>query len=142
MSVGGLKVFISYRRSDAQGYAGWLAQLLAERYGASNVFRDVGSIKGGEHFPTRIAKTLSGCDAALVLIGPTWLAADEAGGHSRLDDPEDWVRIEVESILEKGVAVVPALIGGAAMPDPPLLPPTLRRLTESHALQLRDESFV
>lgn len=135
------KIFISYRRQDTQGYAGWLHQLLTERYGKSNVFRDVASIGPGEHFPTKIARTIEACSEVFVLIGPSWLLRD-ASGRLRLDDPDDWVRLEIEAALQRGVRIIPLLLEGATMPDRKVLPPSLGRLFEAQSFQIRDATFV
>src|SRR4051794_7170476 len=135
-------IFISYRRADALGYAGWLAGILSERFGASNVFRDARSINEGEHFPARISQAIARSDTALILIGPTWLATTDPGSsRSRLDDPEDWVRLEIEAVLQRGIATIPVLVGGAAMPPSRLLPPTIQKVAEFQAAELRDETF-
>jgi hypothetical protein len=135
------RVFMSYRHQDSSGYAGWLYQLIAERMGMSKVFRDIDSIRPGLHFPTEIAQAVGSCSVALVLIGPNWLSAVDDEGRRRIDDPDDWVRLEIETALEKGLNVVPLLLQGAGMPPAELLPASIRGLSQVQAFPLRDDSF-
>ena len=83
----------------------------------------------------------AGIPALLAVIGPDWLDARDAQGHRRLDDPRDFVRVEVETALRRGVRVVPVLVKGAAMPNEADLPAPLAGLAHRHALPLRSESF-
>jgi hypothetical protein len=134
------RIFISYRRSDTQGYAGWLNQILEEQFGRSNVFRDLDSIAPGEHFPTKVARTIATCTDVLVLIGPAWLGVGPGG--SRLADPDDWVRIELEAAIRRGLRLVPLLIGDARLPRREELPPSLHPLCDRQAFELRDTHFA
>lgn len=134
-------IFISYRRSDDAGEAGRLFDRLKRRFG-ERVFMDVeGGIRPGEPFAEVIARRLLGCRAALVVIGPRWLRATDARGGRRLDDPEDWVRIEVETALRSGAEVFPVLVDGATMPAAAELPPELAPLAGRQALELRNDSW-
>ena len=110
-------LFVSYRRDDAQGYAGRVYDWLAVRFGPESVFKDVDSIRAGEDFATVIEATIARCDAVLAVIGPRWLEGE------RLNDPDDWVRLELSKGLELGIRVVPVLVQGAAMPPAESLPP-------------------
>jgi hypothetical protein len=115
---------------------------LSERFGASNVFRDARSINEGEHFPARISQAIAHSDTALILIGPTWLATTDPGGSRiRLDDPEDWVRLEIEAVMQRRITTIPVLVGGAVLPSSRLLPPTIQKVAEFQAAELRDETF-
>jgi TIR domain len=134
------RIFISYRRSDTQGYAGWLNQVLEERFGRSNVFRDLDSISPGEHFPTKVARTIAACTDIFVMIGPGWLGTGPGG--SRLADPDDWVRLELEAAIRRGLRLVPLLIGDARMPRREALPPSLHPLCDRQAFELRDSHFA
>src|SRR5688572_13764529 len=84
------KVFISYRRSDAGGYAGRLYDVLTRA--GFEVFVDVDKIGIGGDFVEIIKRSVSSTDALLALIGPEWLTATKADGTRRLDDPRDFVR--------------------------------------------------
>ncbi len=107
------RVFISYRRDDATGYAGRLEDALERRLGRGSVFRDVQDIPPGADFVAAIHARLAGAQSVLVLIGPRW-AGDGAPGQRRIDDEGDFVRLEVEVALDSGTRVVPVLLPGAA----------------------------
>jgi YVTN family beta-propeller protein len=130
------KVFISYRRGETNPYAGRLYDGLAARFGNRDVFMDVDTIEPGADFTEHIRGAVSGCDALVVLIGPDWLEAVTPDGRRRLDDPDDWVRLEVATGLERGIRVVPVLVEGAQMPPAEELPADLAPLTRRHALSV------
>jgi len=122
------RVFISYRRADTANQAGWLAERLAGHYGRPQVVKDVDSIQLGNDFAEVIAAAVTSCDALLALIGHQWLAA--AAG------PNDFVRVEIESALTRGIRVIPVLVDGARMPTAAELPPGLAMLAQSPPLSL------
>lgn len=134
-------LFISYRRDDSAGFAGRLTDALEQRLGAGSVFRDVDDIRPGDDFEAVIERGLQQVQAVLVVIGPGWLEA-AADGRRRLDQPDDFVRREVESALASGKPVVPILVGGASMPDAAALPPALRGLANRQALAMGDASWA
>jgi len=126
-------VFVSYRREDSAGHAGRLYDALVARFGERSVFMDV-ELAPGIDFVDRITEAVGACDVLVVVIGPRWAAAP-----SRLDDPSDFVRLEVETALRRpDVRVVPALVAGAQMPAPEALPESLRALTRRNAIELSD----
>jgi hypothetical protein len=106
------RVFISYRRGDAAYPAGRLFDRLVDRFGAGRVFEDVDSIEPGDDFAEVITATVESCAVLLAVIGPHWLAAAGQDGRRRLDDPEDFVRLEIEAALARGVRVIPVLVDG------------------------------
>src|SRR5262245_54500109 len=115
--------FISYRREDAAGYAGRLRESLERRLGAARVFRDVDTIQPGQDFVKAIEARLADCKVMLVIIGREWLDARNAAGARRLDDPFDFVRLEVAAGLARvDVLVVPVLVEEAPMPTAAQLP--------------------
>jgi hypothetical protein len=130
------KVFISYRRDDAAGFAHAIYDRLLEHLPAGRVFKDVASIGAGDDFARRIESALDGSAVVLVLIGRRWT------GHlgtcvSRLDDSRDWVRVEVAGALARGMAVIPVLLDGATMPAEAELPRDLRPLARLNAVEVR-----
>ena len=133
-------IFLSYRRSDSGGYAGWLRQVLAERFPDDEVFRDVDALLVGERWVDRLDATLARCNVLVAVIGPDWLRVANEKGR-RLDDPEDRVRLELEAGIRREVPLIPALVGGASMPAPALLPSSLVVLHEWQAVRLSDESW-
>jgi hypothetical protein len=109
-------VFICYRREDSAGYARLIYDRLAQRLQRDNVFFDVGNIEPGVDFFEILSERVGKCDALVAVIGRNWTSAADKDNRRRLDDPDDFVRIEIEAALERGVRVIPVLIDGAAMP--------------------------
>ncbi len=134
------RVFISYRRDDAAGYAGRLEEALEQRLGRGSVFRDVIDIAPGADFVDAIRQRLAGAQTVLVLIGPRWAGGD-APGSRRIDDAQDFVRLEVQVALASGARLIPLLLPGARMPAEAELPEPLRPLARRHALSLGDTSW-
>src|SRR5262245_4800271 len=134
--------FISYRRDDAAGYAGRLHESLERRFGASQVFRDVDTLEPGQDFVKAIEARLVACRVMIVIIGREWVDARNAAGIRRLDDPLDFVRLEVAAGLARpDVLVVPVLVEGASMPAASQLPANLQLLARRHAVSVRDETW-
>lgn len=133
-------VFISYRRDDRPGFAARLAEALEDEFGAEHVFRDVEDIRPGEDFVTVIETRLQAVDVVLAVIGPAWLST-ERNGIRRLDEPGDFVRLEIASALKSGKPVWPVLVGGAEMPSQADLPEPIRALARRHAVVLTDPGW-
>jgi hypothetical protein len=130
-------IFISYRREDATAHAGWLYEGLASHFGERYVFMDLSAMEPGLDFVDQIEQALADCDAMLVIIGPQWATVADTDGNPRLDDPDDFVRLEVSRALEAGLRVIPILVGDAVMPSSAHLPESLRGLARRHAVELR-----
>jgi serine/threonine-protein kinase len=109
---------------------------LLREVGADGVFMDVDSLEPGVDFRERITSAVGECDMLLVLIGKQWLDS-----RSRLDDPEDFVRVEIETALARGIRVIPVLVNGAEMPRPDDLPESLRTVAGRHALELSNSRW-
>src|ERR1043166_2741990 len=110
------KVFICYRREETAAHAGRLYDAMVARFGESNVFMDV-DIAPGVDFVERITKVVSGCLVLIVVMGPRWATAEDEEGQPRLSDPDDFVRLEVETALRRpDVTPIPVLVSGARMP--------------------------
>jgi hypothetical protein len=129
------KVFISYRRDDAAGMPVAIAQRLEEHLGPRSVFIDTSGIEPGADFVHRLESALDECEVCLLLIGKRWMG--QPGGRSRLDDPRDWVRQEIATVLRRGIKVVPVLLDGAEFPAEGTLPQSLRPLARANAIDLR-----
>jgi hypothetical protein len=136
----GPRVFISYRREDCSVHTTLLAENLRHRLGAE-VFLDVESIPVGDSFPDFIDRELAASDAVLVLIGDDWLTARNHLGQPRIEDPADWVQLEIRQALERRSPTIPVLVEGATMPRPDQLPDAISPLTHLNAAVLRDESW-
>jgi len=133
-----LKVFLSYRRDDihgvAQGIVGRIYDRLEDHYGDGNVFMDIDAIPPGVNFAEYLDSWVAEADIFLVVIGPQW--ADLL--RARRDDPRDFVRIEIEAALARGIPVVPLLLRGAKMPGPDVLTGSLARLGDHQAFVIDD----
>ena len=134
-------VFLSYRRGSASGSAGRLYDTLTGRLGDDQVFMDVDSIRPGDDFVEILDRTLEACRAAVVVIDREWLDARDQQGRRRLDNPRDFVRLEVENALRHGLRIIPVLIDDAEMPSPDDLPPSMRALANRHALEISATRF-
>lgn len=134
-------IFISYRRDDAAAHAGRLHDRLVAAFGHERVFIDIDAIEPGQDFGAVIRRTLDGARLVVVVIGPRWLSAADAAGRRRLDDPDDFVRLEVAAALQRAVAVIPVLVGGARMPSADELPEDLQPLALRNAVELSDTRF-
>ena len=140
-SAGRGRVFISYRREDSAFPAGWLYDRLCAHLGSDNVFKDVDSIDPGDDFDRVIGDAVGSCQVLLALIGDRWLDITDGTGHRRLDDPEDFVRLEIEAALRRDVRVIPILVGRAPLPSSEQLPDSLRGLIRRHAIELSPNRF-
>jgi ABC-type branched-subunit amino acid transport system substrate-binding protein len=134
------RIFVSYRRSDSITITGRIHDRLVIEFSDDAVFKDVDDIPLGADFRTVLDHEVGRCAVQLVIIGPEWLNAADPGGQRRLDDPDDFVRIEVEAGLRRDeVLVIPVLVKGAGMPSSADLPPSLRELVFRNAAIIRDD---
>lgn len=129
-------VFLSYRRDDSADVTGRIYDRLVQRFGREQIFKDVDSIPLGVDFREHLGDVVGRCSVVLVVIGDRWLSAG-APGARRLDDAADFVRIEIESALERRIPVVPVLVRGAAIPGDTELPQSLRQLAYRNGLAVR-----
>ena len=134
-------IFISYRREETAAYAGRLYDRLSDRFGEDRVFMDVDSIAIGVDFVTAIQKAVSGCAILLVIIGRDWSAITDNKGRRRIENPDDFVRLEIEAALQRNIRVVPVLVDGAALPQGADLPLSLRSLIRRQTLVLSHTNF-
>ncbi|MCY2987366.1 MAG: toll/interleukin-1 receptor domain-containing protein [Planctomycetota bacterium] len=138
-------VFVSYRIRDSSYAVDRLDERLKQAFGEHAVFRDVRSIPKGQAFPDDIRAALQEAAVGLVVVGALWLEADRSTGQRRLDDPQDWVRIEVETLLQQQtpagqpIPVIPVLLGGERPPQAEALPDSLKPLAARNAQPLRPE---
>jgi hypothetical protein len=135
------KIFISYRREDSRGAAGRIYDRLEHHFGQDHIFMDVDAIEPGEDFVQAIENAVSSTDIFLVVIGPNWLNATDNSGNRRLDNPEDFVRVEVVSALKRDVRVIPVLVDKATMPRSIDLPEDLKLLSRRNAIEISHTRF-
>jgi hypothetical protein len=135
------QIFISYRRDDTSYPAGRLYDRLSVHFPSNQIFIDVDSIDPGEDFVKMIKKTVGSCDVLIAVIGKGWLASCDQEGQRRLDNPEDFVRIEIGTALERDVRVIPVLVEGASMPRRGDLPDDIKSLVSRNALEVSHTRF-
>ena len=102
---------------------------------------DIDAIPLGSEFAETINRAVASCDVLIALMGRDWLEAKDSDGHRRLDDPDDFVRRELESALGRGVVVVPATVQGAELPRAEELPSSIAALTRRQGFQLSDTGW-
>lgn len=135
-------IFISYRRGDSIATAGRIRDRLVQHYGSRRVFVDVDDIPHGQDFVKVIEAKVAACDVLLAVIGPRWIDAHNDAGGRRLDDPDDFVGIELGAALARpGTVVIPVLVDGANMPRADELPDRLKALARRNAMELRNAHF-
>jgi TIR domain len=135
-------VFLNYRREDTAGYAGRLYDALARRFGDQNVFMDIDRIGPGEDFTKAVEQGVGSCDVLLALIGRDWVTATDREGRRRLDKPNDWVRVEIQTALDRSdTLVIPTLVQGVEMPASDELPAPLQKLSHRNAIELSDSRW-
>jgi len=135
------RIFVNYRREDTAYAAGWLYGRLAGRFGGGQIFKDVDTIQPGDDFAAKINYAVGSCHVLLALIGDRWLTMTDESGLRRLDNPDDFVRLEVEAALARNVRVIPILVAGARMPRADELPVSLAKLVRRQALELDPNRF-
>jgi hypothetical protein len=133
-----MKIFFSYRRSDSLDFSGRLYDRLVAHFDRGSIFKDIDAISLGTDFQSVIQQEVMSCDVFLSIIGKTWLAKDESG-RRRLDDHLDFVRIETETALRRGIPVVPILVHPTSMPCADELPTELQELAFRNALAIRPD---
>lgn len=123
-------IFISYRRSDSQEIVGFIYQQLVAIFGGEAVFLDIHNIPPGRDYRKVLQDNFSQCRVLLAVIGPGWLDARDSDNNRRLENPTDWVRLEIEAALKRTeeIPVVPLLVKGAKMPRAEELPECLQDL--------------
>jgi hypothetical protein len=129
-------IFISYRRDDSEGEAGRLFDDLTRAYGSDAVFMDVAGIAPGVDFRKAIDDNVSACGVFLAVVGSQWVTTIGANGERRLDDPNDFVRLEIASALARNIAVIPVLVHGAKMPHRDLLPDNIKDLAYRNSVEI------
>jgi hypothetical protein len=128
-------IAISYRREDTAPITGRIYDRLQAIFGRDRVFIDLDSIPFGADFRTHISESLKRCNTLLVVIGPHWLGA-LPNGSRRIDDPTDFVRLEVAQALAQNIRVIPLLIDRTDMPSSSSLPEDLKSLAFRNALRV------
>jgi len=128
-------IAISYRRDDSLPIAGRLYDRLQAKFGKQAVFMDFDSIRPGLDFRAEIRDTIDRADVVIALIGPKWTGVEAESGR-RIDNPNDFVRLEIAHALKRDIPIIPVLVSNSALPEPESLPEDIRALVFRHALPL------
>ena len=136
--MAGRRIFISYRRGESTIYAGRLYDGLSARVGEDDVFMDVDALEPGVDFVEHIEREVGSCQILIALIGRDWVDVTDAEGNRRLEDPQDFVRLELATGLGRDIRVIPVLVQGARMPRAEQLPDDLKPLARRNALEIAD----
>ncbi|HLW68491.1 MAG TPA: DUF6142 family protein [Gemmataceae bacterium] len=130
-------IFISYRREDSKSITGQIYDRLVAHFGAKSVFKDVDSIPLGVDFRRALQRAVGQCAIVVVVIGDSWLQCKDDFGRRRLDQADDFVRLEIETALQRNIPVIPLLVGHAPIPNAMQLPKSLQDLSFRNGLQIR-----
>lgn len=134
-----MRIFISYRRQDTRDLTGRMCDRLISHFGPKSIFKDVDTIPPGPDFQQVLLSAIQSCDVFLAVIGDRWLSETALNGARRLDDPVDYVRVEIIEALKGRCTVIPVLAEGVRMPRPEDLPDALKPLTRRNASKLRSD---
>src|SRR6476646_9534767 len=136
------EIFVNYRREDSIGIAGRLHDRLAHEFGHHKLFMDVdNNIPHGEDFADNLNSQVAACHTMLVIIGPNWLKVKDKSGQPRIQQPDDFVAIEIAAALARDIRVIPVLVEGARMPKASELPHSLKPLARRQPFEVRDSHF-
>ncbi|MGI9423560.1 MAG: TIR domain-containing protein [Hyphomicrobiaceae bacterium] len=135
------KIFISYRREDAQAAAGRIFDRLSAAFSKANVFMDVDAIEPGTDFVSLLDDRMSQCELLIAVIGPDWASITDGNGNPRLNNPNDYVRLEIGSAIDREIRLIPVLVDGAQMPDSESLPDDLKSLARRQAVEISHHRF-
>ena len=133
------KIFISYRRELSADVTGRIYDRLSQHFEKKNIFKDVDSVPLGFDFRKFIDNEVSKCRIMLVVISKDWTSVKNTEGKRRIDDPKDFVRIEVESALKRNIPIIPILAGTVTIPSELELPDSLKDLTYRNAIAVRSD---
>ena len=136
----GAPIFISYRREDSAGHTGRLYDGLRGYFGDAQIFRDLDHIAPGRSFPRTIEAALASARVLIAVIGRRWLEGSPDQG-SRLNDPNDFVRLEIVTALKRDILVIPVLVENASMPGRSQLPPSMAKLATIQAIHMSDQRW-
>lgn len=134
------KIFISYRVQDTAGETGRLVDDLKQHFADDQIFMDIENLEPGADFVDSIEKSLDTCDVFLAVIGPRWKGHHESESN-RINDPNDWVRMEVGTALRRNIRVVPVLVDGATLPKQDELPSDLQALLRRQAIEITNKRW-
>ena len=133
-------IFLSYRRDDAASDAGRIYDRLSGHFGREQLFMDIDTIELGVDFVEVINEKVGSCDVLIAVVGKNWMESKDSEGTRRLENPADFVRLEIAAALERKIRIIPALVGGATMPGKNL-PKALAGLARRQAIEISHVRF-
>ena len=114
-----------------------IADALKQAHGEGTVFMDVESVAMGARWPDRIRAALAEAERVVVVIGRGWQY-----GRRRIDDPDDWVRLEISLALsDASKRVIPVLVDDAELPPAEVIPECVSGITSCQAVVLRHDHW-
>jgi Tol biopolymer transport system component len=122
------RIYLSHRRCDSAAEAAGVLRAMRHRYGPRAVLVGPPAVRSGASLREEVRRAVARCDVVCVVIGPHWTTSRDGSGRRRLMNVRDPVRVEVETALHSGRAIVPALVSGAPAPGADDLPETMRGL--------------
>lgn len=134
-------IFINYRVHDTAGETGRLVDRLKQRFSNDQIFMDIDKIEPGLDFTKAISKSLESCDIMLAIIGPHWLGINTADNTSRIKNPNDWVKTEISTALQRDIRVVPVLVDGGQLPGTDELPAELQPLLLRQTFEISNKRW-
>jgi hypothetical protein len=136
------QIVISYRREYDSHAAGRLYDHVSKHFPQYQIFFDVDNIEPGADFLEAIRTSVGSCEVLIAVIGKNWLIASDEKGRRRLDDPDDFVRLEIATALKRNIRVIPVLVDGALIPPSSELPDDLKLLVGRNMLEVKHNSFA
>lgn len=134
-------IFVSYRQKDTLMHAGRIADTFVARFGTSHVFQDRAILHGGSNWQEALENAMNDCAVLVAVIGPNWFDQTSGGEERRIDDPDDYVRMEVVTALNRGIPVIPVLVAGARRLHEKELPESLKKLAYIEPLTIIDDAW-
>lgn len=134
-------IFINYRKDDSSWNALALYNELQKYFPKESLFKDFNTIRPGDDFVESIQKALSHCNVLLIVMSKNWLEVKDKHGNRRLNDPDDLVRIEIATAIERNIQVIPVLFDNIPMPTSADLPENLRSLPRRQFVEIETTRF-
>src|SRR4051812_6307986 len=126
-------IFINYRREDSDTWVDHIYEKLCSHFSKNHVFMDVDSIPPGVDFVDAITSAASKCGLMLVIMGRGWAKMADNQGRPRIQNDDDFVRLEIAAAIRLNIPILPVLGFGASMPSQNELPEEIRALARRNA---------
>ena len=134
-------IFINYRKDDSSWNALALYNELLKYFPKESIFKDFNTIRPGDDFVESIQRALSNCNVLLVVMSKNWLEVKDKHGNRRINDPDDLVRIEIATAIERNIQVIPVLFDNIPMPTNADLPDNLKSLPRRQFVEIETTRF-